>query len=270
MISVCMATYNGAKYLREQVDSILLQLSCDDELIVSDDASIDDTINILKSYNDPRIKIFTHIKTPQMFKYNYTTLNFENALTKAHGDIIFFSDQDDVWIDGKVTKMLSMLEHNDLVLSDCSFVDANLDILVQSKFQFEGVKIGFLHNLYRCGYLGSSMAFRRNLLEFILPFPQNVPHDMWLGFIGNSVGRFNLLREQTMLYRRHDQNVSSTNNNLLNKQKLNNSIKLNRNTNSLKYKMHYRLIIVQSYCSFLVSYKIKKMKEYFCNKKHIQ
>ena len=89
MISVCMATYNGEKYLREQVGSILTQLGENDELVVSDDGSTDSTIDILKSYNDPRIKIF--INTGR----HGVNSNFENALRHADGDYIFLSDQDD-------------------------------------------------------------------------------------------------------------------------------------------------------------------------------
>ena len=86
-ISVCMATYNGEKYIAEQIRSILPQLSEDDEVIVSDDGSSDATLDIVRSFNDPRIRIVQN-----ELEHGYTK-NFENALNHANGDIIFISDQ---------------------------------------------------------------------------------------------------------------------------------------------------------------------------------
>ena len=254
MISVCMTTHNGEKYLKEQVDSILVQLNEGDELIVSDDGSLDGTLEILESYKDARIRILHHKKkTTQIYNFCYTTHNFENALRNAKGDIIFLADQDDVWLDGKVKKMVDKLQKCAIVLSDCSFVDTNLVILTSSKIQFEKVKIGAFRNLYKNGYLGSSIAFHRYILDSALPFPKNVPHDLWIGLVGGHIGRFDILPVVTMLYRRHDANVSSTNNNLLKKQTNNGTaIKLNKNTNSFGYRIKYRSIIVGNFILFII------------------
>lgn len=117
LISVCMATYNGGKYIREQVDSILNQnfeenKDVEIELVVSDDGSTDNTLEILSSYSDERIKVFKHTNKKQ-YKYLNATrkckCNFENALTKAKGDYIFLTDQDDVWYSRKIDRQLSML-----------------------------------------------------------------------------------------------------------------------------------------------------------------
>lgn len=119
LISVCMATFNGGKYIREQVDSILNQEFNENqgvelELVVSDDGSTDDTIQILESYHDGRIKIFKH-QNKKKYKYLNATrackCNFENAMLKASGDYIFLSDQDDVWYPWKIDKQLSMLRN---------------------------------------------------------------------------------------------------------------------------------------------------------------
>jgi len=262
-ISVCMATYNGEKYIKEQLDSIIHQLGISDEIIISDDESTDYTINILKKYNDPRIKIYKHRRKKQKFKYSYTAKNFENALIHANGDIIFLSDQDDVWIDGKINKMLKKLEDNDFVLSDCSFVDFNLNILVLSKFQFENVKKGFWRNIYKNGYLGSSMAFKKYILKYVLPFPNNVPHDMWIGIIGNIICKQVLLYEPTLLYRRHDMNVSFINNKLIDKQ-INNTVKFKKKNTNIYFQIYYRLIVVHNYVLFLL--KLIFCKRNFKNK----
>ena len=96
MISVCMAIYNGEKYIKEQIDSILMQLSNEDELVISDDSSNDRTLDIIAEYNDRRIKVLHHIPAIGN-SFVKAKANFENALSVAKGDYIFLSDQDDVW-----------------------------------------------------------------------------------------------------------------------------------------------------------------------------
>ena len=134
MISVCLATYNGESFLKEQIDSILCQLSLEDEIIVSDDGSSDKTIEILNAYGDSRIKIY---KGPCQ---NNPALNFENALAQARGDYIFLSDQDDVWELNKVEVCLKYLKNYDLVLSDCSIVDRDLQLIYKSFFDHKKIR----------------------------------------------------------------------------------------------------------------------------------
>lgn len=119
LVSICMATYNGGKYIREQVDSILNQKFKENqdvemELVVSDDGSTDETIQILESYRDDRIRIFKH-QNKKKYKYLNATrackCNFENAMSQANGDYIFLSDQDDVWYPWKVDRQLSVLRN---------------------------------------------------------------------------------------------------------------------------------------------------------------
>lgn len=97
-VSVAMATYNGEKYLEQQIDSILMQLGSDDELIISDDHSSDRTVAIIEKYinNDHRVKLF-------MNEESGVTSNFENAIKRTQNEIIFLSDQDDVWKPEKVS-----------------------------------------------------------------------------------------------------------------------------------------------------------------------
>ena len=103
-ISVCLASYNGAQYIEEQLKSILPQLNPTDEVILSDDHSADNTVQLVQALNDPRIKLIQNEG-----ERGYTR-NFENALNHATGDILFLSDQDDVWHDDKVKIMLKELE----------------------------------------------------------------------------------------------------------------------------------------------------------------
>lgn len=205
-VSVCMATYNGQEYLKEQIFSILTQLSEIDELVVSDDGSTDDTLTIISSLKDPRIKIITNAMDK-----GYSG-NFENALLNATGEIIFLSDQDDVWLDGRVKKMCDALQTFDLVVSDAQFVDKCLHVTNETFFALRGGKVGFLNNLYKSRYLGACMAFRRSILEKLLPFPTFrglCPHDLWITLVAEFYFKVAVIREPLILYRRHDNNVSN-------------------------------------------------------------
>lgn len=203
-ISVCMATYNGAQYLRPQLDSILKQLSSDDELIISDDGSTDGTLDIIKSYRDQRIKLLhsTH---------KNLILNFENALTHANGDAIFLSDQDDIWFDDKVSKYKERLKKNLLVFSNAAMFK-NSDISkCELFFKDSNRKTGFLSNLVKVKFLGATLAFQKSVLEKALPFPKNIPmHDIWMGLIAETMGNTFYIDEPLIYYRRHENTASTT------------------------------------------------------------
>lgn len=126
MITVCMATYNGEKYIEEQLESVLMQLHSNDEVIISDDGSGDSTVDLIRTFNDPRIRLLVGNN------FFSPTQNFENALKYAKGDYIFLCDQDDVWLPDKVESMLQYLLQYDLVVSDCKVVDAELNVISQS------------------------------------------------------------------------------------------------------------------------------------------
>ncbi len=102
--SVCIATFNGGRYLREQLDSILSQLSAEDEVIISDDGSVDDTWDILTEYaeKDRRIKLFSGPRQGLIANFGY-------AIQQTKGELIFLADQDDVWLETKVKKSLTIL-----------------------------------------------------------------------------------------------------------------------------------------------------------------
>lgn len=143
MISVCIATYNGGKYISKQIVSILNQLSDSDEIIVSDDGSKDDTINIIESLCDSRIKSYKNTG-----KHGVVP-NFENALSKAKGDIIFFSDQDDIWADNKVKVILKELEDADLVVHDALIMDKDDNVSKVNYYSLRSPHSGYWKNLMR-------------------------------------------------------------------------------------------------------------------------
>lgn len=204
-ISVCIATYNGEKYILEQLISILKQLSLDDEIIISDDGSSDRTIEIVKSLSDNRIKLF----------YNQTergyTNNFQNALKNSSGEIIFLSDQDDVWLEGKVETCLSILKNYDFVVTDAIVVDSYKNILEDSFYKLKKPYKSLLGNFFRFSYLGCCMCFKKEVLSKAYPFPNNqklCTHDNWLFLVGKAFYKMKILNKPFILYRRHGNNVS--------------------------------------------------------------
>ncbi len=209
MISVCMATYNGEKYLKEQVDSILVQIGLDDELIVSDDGSSDTTVEILQNYNDTRIKIHKNEI------WHGVVGNFENALKQAKGDYIFLSDQDDVWINGKISKCVEILQTADLVVTDCIVTDDKLNPTCQSFFIDQGSRRGFFKNLIKNSYLGACVAFKRDVLLYVLPIPRNLPvyHEGWIASLVDIKGRVVFANFKGIYFRRHSNNTSLTSKN---------------------------------------------------------
>ncbi len=207
MVSVCMASYNGEKFISEQIESIIKQLHKNDELIISDDGSTDSTVSIIKEFqkNHPSIVL---IDGPR----NGVVKNFENALTQAKGEYIFLTDQDDIWSDNKVSSTLSCFGRTncDLVLHDAAIVNQNGQIIERSFFCHRKSKIGYLNNLIKNSYIGCCMAFKRDILQIALPFPNNIEmHDWWIGVITEKVGKTMMLEEPLLFYRRHGNNVSS-------------------------------------------------------------
>jgi glycosyltransferase involved in cell wall biosynthesis len=203
-ISVCIAAYNGEKYIYDQLQSILMQLSENDEVIISDNYSSDKTVEIIKLINDSRIKLF-FLKKQDLIK------NFENALLQASGDYIFLADQDDIWLPGKVQIMMAGLKSFDLVVSDCIVTNGDLKIISNSFYSINRSGPGFFKNIIKNSYIGCCMAFNRKTLDASLPFPENIPiHDWWIGLMGEAIGKVTFLDNKLILYRRHDSSASVT------------------------------------------------------------
>lgn len=203
--SIVMATYNGEKYIKEQIDSILQNMNQDDELIISDDGSKDETLNIISKYNDNRIKV---IEGPR----KGVKQNFANAIKNAKGEYIFLSDQDDIWMENKIDLMLNSFENSkaSVVIHDAEVVDENLEVTIPSFFEYRKSGKGILKNIYKNTYIGCCMAFKAELKEYILPVPNNIEmHDQWIGVLGEKNGKGSIfLKEKLIKYRRHSCNVS--------------------------------------------------------------
>jgi glycosyltransferase involved in cell wall biosynthesis len=238
-ISVCLATYNGEKFIKEQLQSIIKQLSNEDEIIISDDGSSDGTVNIISSFSDPRIKLihndsskFKHAKQSKSYQ---VTKNFENALTHATGDYIFLSDQDDVWEEDKVELcMLLMKDKNtNLIVHDATVVDDSGRVIAPSYFEIVKSQSGFFKNIIKNSYLGCCMVFDRSILLQSLPFPNNlIAHDIWIGLIAEKNGKVTFIEKKLIRYQRHNAAVTASG---------------MKSKNSLNFKIKYRIELIFHY-----------------------
>jgi len=206
-VSVCMAVHNGERFLRTQVESICRQLRPGDELVAVDDASRDGSLAILLGIPDPRIRVYR----------NSTNLGviatFERVLTLATGAIVSLSDQDDVWLPGKLAKSLEAFAADPritMVASDATVIDDEGNTLSSSFFSQRGrFAPGLLHNFVKNKHLGCTLSFRREMLAVFLPIPLDVPmHDIWFGVLNSIYGRTHYIDEPLVAYRRHSRNAS--------------------------------------------------------------
>lgn len=201
-----MATYNGERFIKEQIDSILCQLSPDDELIISDDGSTDRTLEIIASYNDTRIKVFHHKSFSSRFYKNSklptVSFNFENALKHAKGDYIFLSDQDDIWLPNKVKKCLLTLRKCNCVLSNFSVIDDFGNIKQGQFYKQNPLKKSIFQNLLFPHFIGCCICFDKSILQKILPFPKTtLSHDFWIGLVSMKFGELSFFEASLILHR---------------------------------------------------------------------
>ena len=208
MISVCMATFNGGKFIREQLESILSQLPPDAEIIIADDGSTDDTLLVVDSLNESRIRVLP------AERHLGVIYNFERALRASKGEIVFLADQDDIWLPGKVEKVLAALNDADLVTHDAFLL--GLSDAFESAWGRNGklsdirtYRSGVVANWWKNSFTGCCMAFRRKVLDKALPFPKNLPmHDQWLGVVAEKYFKVSYVDEPLVDYRQHSSNAT--------------------------------------------------------------
>jgi hypothetical protein len=210
-VSVCMAAYNGGAFVEQQLHSMLGQLELHDEVVIVDDCSTDDTLERIAKIPDVRIRIFKHQHNAGVVR------TFEDALRSASGDILFMSDDDDVWAPTKVTRFLNAFESRPdvgIVQSRVRMIDENDDPMPNSRINRHGrFSPGFWQNLFVNHYQGSAMALRASLLGRMLPFPsaKSFLHDAWIGTRNDlNGGKVLFIDEDLLFYRRHGNNASRT------------------------------------------------------------
>jgi glycosyltransferase involved in cell wall biosynthesis len=207
MISVCMASFNGSLYIEAQIKSILKQLDINDELIIVDDHSSDNTRKIINSFRDQRIKLIKN-------KINMgSTFSFNKALMNCKGDLIFLSDQDDEWKLNKVNFIKNFFNKNnvDLVVHNATI---KYDHAEDNLSLFDKIKSsdGLLKNIYSNTFTGCCMVFKKKILDYSLPIPimKGIYHDAWIG-INAKILKSNIkfINNNLVIYNRHSMNLSS-------------------------------------------------------------
>lgn len=208
-VSVCIASYQGERYISLQLRSILDQLSADDEVILVDDGSKDSTCDKIFALQDPRLRVIRNARNQGVLR------SFETALSCCTGEIVFLSDQDDLWLPKKVGTVLEIFLHDPevaLVVSDAILIDENGNKIGDSFYSQRGrFRAGLWSNLLVGKFHGCTMAFRSNLLRSALPFPpaEEVHHDTWIGCINALIGgKTKYISEPLVAYRRHSTNVT--------------------------------------------------------------
>lgn len=214
-ISIALAAFNGARFLPQQLESFSAQTVLPDELTISDDCSTDETAEIIREYARAAPFPVKFFGNPKNFG---STVNFEKAISLCSGDIIFLSDQDDIWLPTKIEKIAAEFETNarlGLIFTDAELVDEDLaplgvnlcDLTFQTKYRRIETRREMLELLLPRNYVtGATMAFRAEFREFFLPFPLGIPemiHDAWIALTITSISDFKFLDEPLIKYRQH-------------------------------------------------------------------
>lgn len=217
-ISVAICTYNGARFVRAQLQSILEQSHPADEVVIADDGSTDDTLaivaQVVAAYNGP-----TEIKVAHTDRVGGVVRNFERALRATSGDVIALSDHDDVWREDRIAKGLAALPDSSipgLVFSDARLIDDEGHSRGRTLFEAYSVdrrELDLIHGrtpldalVWRNIVTGATVMFTRPLLDMALPFPRAWVHDEWLAAIAACLGRVDVIEDQLVDYRIHGTN----------------------------------------------------------------
>ena len=218
-ISVLMATYNGGKYIKEQLDSLQAQSYEKWTLYIRDDCSTDNTTNILKEYQnrEPRIHLLPSSTT------NIGALgNFNRLMSNASGKYFMFCDQDDIWLPDKIKETVDLMKNSEdrygkdfpiLIHTDCSVIDSDRRLVAPSFMQYQHMKHekqNPLRVLLTQNFVtGCTVMINKSLLNACLPVPsQALMHDWWIALVAAAAGKICYLPQKTMLYRQHGKNVA--------------------------------------------------------------
>lgn len=212
-ISVAMCTFNGARYLIHQLQSIAAQTRPPDEVIICDDGSSDGTHKVLSDFARK-----AHFSTLVFIngKNLGSTANFEKSISRCHGDIVVLADQDDVWYPqklGRIDEIFRQSSRTVAAFSDADLIDEKSVPLGQRlwpSFSFDVSRQrqfcngDAFHVLLRQPVItGAAMAFRRSLFELLAPFPSGQIHDRWMSFFLALLGSIAVISEPLMQYRVH-------------------------------------------------------------------
>jgi glycosyltransferase involved in cell wall biosynthesis len=208
LISVAMACFNGEKYLAEQLNSILDQTYRNIEIIITDDGSSDNTINIIKEYQAsyPSIHLYQNASNTGVTKA------FEKAIMNATGELIAFCDQDDIWLPEKLMLLQEALGNRDAIYSNSQLVFANgdsMDIDFKSLLNMKSYDSGVPFLLGNC-VPGHTILVKKNFINSICPFSAQIMFDRWVGFCAAATNGIEYLDIVLVKYRQHENNTIGT------------------------------------------------------------
>lgn len=210
-ISVCMATYNGEKFIDAQIESILPQLTDGDELIIIDDRSADRTVELIKRHTSKAIKL--HLSERNLGHVKA----FERAIQLATNEIIFLADQDDVWADDRIQIMLRFFESPKVSILCTEFTEFGETTTHKKKYvrltpELDSQPFINILKMFtgEMPYFGCAMCFRGSIKQSLLPFPKFIEaHDLWIASIGNVNGSIAHCGHVSLLRRIHARNLTS-------------------------------------------------------------
>lgn len=215
-ISVGLCTYNGEKYIEKQIKSIINQTISPDEIIICDDCSKDNTVNIIReTLKNCSIKYKIIINDTCLGLHG----NFTKCFNECSGDIIFSCDQDDIWYKNKIESFLRTFNENadcELVYSNCVVINEDDNIILHDFWNIYGIEYSKLNNeeifkvqLNNMCFAGCNMAFKKELWDRIKPIPFHYIHDSWLAICSSIHGIIKFLPEPLIMYRQHSSNTSN-------------------------------------------------------------
>lgn len=272
LISVVIATYNGERFICKQINSILEQTYPNIEIIVIDDCSTDNTVDLLKKYDLIYPNFFLHINETNL---GYIK-NFEKGMLLTNGDLIAPCDQDDIWLPHKLQTLYNHMGNYSMVYSDSILID-DTDSSLHKKMSDIKNQIAYSSCLmYTIGAWapGHSMLFNKTLIDKCLPFPSLVTHDFWLGFVATCFSKIQYVKEPLVLYRQHDNNAIGANTHKATKVKFTRAEKLDKIRKRMKLlyekcpeeNVHEKAVlkkILKSYQSFSFKNNWTRMTTFF-------
>ena len=208
LVSIAMASYNGEKYISQQIDSILHQTYPNIEIVIVDDGSRDGTLEVVQQY----VSQFPFVHVYRNAENSGITKTFESAIKKCKGEFIALSDQDDIWVEHKIQTLLDAIDGYDAVFSDSILVDENGNSLgkkFSSMIRMNTVTNGARFLLSNT-VPGHTIMMKRSFAETLYPFPANVFFDLWISFNAASGKGIKFVDDTLVHYRQHTSNAVGT------------------------------------------------------------
>ncbi|MFA5984739.1 MAG: glycosyltransferase family 2 protein [Methylococcaceae bacterium] len=205
LVSIVIATYNGERFLREQLDSLVQQSYPNIEIVAVDDCSTDNTLSILNEYAN-KYQYVTVIKNEQNLGYQK---NFEKGFSLAKGDYIAPCDQDDIWLTNKIEVLVQQIGNHAIAYCNSAFITSSGKAIGEKMSDTKVLTHFNSPIMYSVGASapGHAMLVTKETVMAAMPFPLLLTHDTWLGFVATFTNSLKYIDEVLVLYRRHDANV---------------------------------------------------------------